>query len=75
MRRLSPKTEFPLSDLSDLLKPYESGWVALSADQNQVVAFGKTLHDARERALDRFVPDAVFVKVIPPDQGYLPLVL
>ena len=52
MKRRSQKAEFPVSDLSELLKPYQSGLVALSADQDQVVAFGETLHEVRERALD-----------------------
>ena len=65
MNRHSLNREFPIPDLSELLKPYKSGWVALSADQSQVVASAKTLHDARKQASDRFAPDAVFVKVIP----------
>ncbi len=67
MRPHSHNRKVPVSDLSELLKPYKSGWVALSADQSQVVASAETLHDAREQASDRFAPDAVFVKVIPPD--------
>jgi hypothetical protein len=64
------------SDLTKLLAPYSSGWVALSADQQRVLGAGETLQEARERALARSefaAIDAVFVKVIPPDQGYLPL--
>jgi hypothetical protein len=57
------------------LKPHPSGWVALSADQRHVISAGETLQKAHDQALERGVPDAVFVKVIPPDQGYLPLSL
>ncbi len=63
-------------DLTKLLAPHSSGWVALSADKQRVLGAGETLHEARERALERSefdAIDAVFVKVIPPAEGYLPL--
>ena len=60
--------------LAELLKPYHSGWVALSPDERQIVAASETLHDAREQAIRARVSDAIFVKVIPPEQGYLPQV-
>ncbi len=70
------KNEVLLSpDLTDLLKPFQSGWVALSSDEQRVIASGQTLHEVHEEAMDRRIPDALFVKVIPPDQGYLPLLL
>jgi hypothetical protein len=56
--------------LAELLKPYQSGWVALSTDEQEILAAGETLHETRKRAAE---PDAIFVKVIPPTQGYLPL--
>jgi hypothetical protein len=61
--------------LTSLLKPYGSGWVALSSDEKRVVGSGATLHDAQERAESHGVADAVFVKIIPPDHGYLPAFL
>lgn len=61
--------------LATLLKPYPSGWVALSDDECRVVGAGETLQQAHEQAREHGVPDAVFVKVIPPDQGYIPLFL
>jgi hypothetical protein len=67
------KQEFLAADLSELLKPFRSGWVALSSDQRRVVASAQTLREAREHAVDRSVPNAVFVKIIPPDQGYISL--
>lgn len=60
--------------LAELLQPFRSGWVALSSDEQEVVASGETLHETRERAMRlRSANEAIFVKVIPPDQGYLPL--
>ena len=75
MKTASTKTKIPVADLTKLLKSYTSGWVALSADQRRVVGAGETLQEANDQALERGVPHAVFVKVIPPDQGYLPLCL
>jgi hypothetical protein len=70
------KSDRPASprSLTELLKPYRSGWVALSSDEQEIVASGTTLHETRERAMrQRTANDAIFVKVIPPEQGYLPL--
>ena len=72
MKRSSVKKQVPVSDLSGLLKPYNSGWVALSSDERRVIASGKTLSETREQAASRGTADAVFVKVIPPEEGYLP---
>lgn len=75
MKQASVHKRIPVADLSDLLKPYPSGWVALSADEREVVAAAKTLRETREQAEHRGVADAVFIKVIPPDEGYLPAFL
>lgn len=65
------KKEIPTSDLTELLKPYQSGWVALSEDECRVVGAGDTLRIARAQAMDQGVPNAVFVKVIAPGEGYI----
>lgn len=73
---LEVSVEERIADLAKLLAPYSSGWVALSADMRRVLGAGATLQEARERALElsEFAAiDAVFVKVIPPAEGYLPL--
>lgn len=46
--------------------------VALSADEN-IVGAVETLEEAYRGALKNDVADAVFVKVIPSNQGYVPL--
>ena len=79
MKESADKTKLRISRivsrrLAELLKPYHSGWVALSPDERQIVAAGETLQETRERALSSKVSDAVFVKVIPPEHGYLPQV-
>ena len=43
-------SHFASRRLAELLKPYHSGWVALSPDERQIVAAGETLHETRERA-------------------------
>ena len=64
-----------VGNLTEILKPYHSGWVALSSDEKRVVGNGETLHDAQSLAADHGVPHAVFVKIIPPNLGYLPIFL
>jgi hypothetical protein len=79
MKESTHKTKLRISRfasrrLAELLKPYHSGWIALSPDETQVIAAAETLHETRERAMSSRVSDAIFVKVIPPEQGYLPQV-
>jgi hypothetical protein len=74
MKRASTK-QIPVANLDELLKPYQSGWVALSSDEREVVAAAETLQEAREQAERRGAAEPVFVKVIPPDDGYLPAFL
>jgi hypothetical protein len=59
MKRQPGQKRIPVSDLSELLKPYRSGWVALSSDESHVVAFGETLHDAREQATHSVTAESV----------------
>ena len=68
----SRKIEIPVSDLTEALKPYRSGWVALSSDESHVVAFGSTLEEAQTHAVRAGYAHPVFVKVLPPDRGYVP---
>lgn len=73
MKGSSTKNKTSGSDLTKLLAPYTSGWVALSPDERRVVGAGETLQEAHDEAIVHFEPDAVYVKVIPPAEGYLPL--
>jgi hypothetical protein len=75
MKRASTTKRLPVANLTELLKPYQSGWVALSSDEREVVAAAETLREARDQAERRGAAEPVFVKVIPPDQGYLPAFL
>ncbi len=60
------------SDLAELLKPYRSGWVALSSDERRVIAAGATLKETREKVTEENQPNPVFLKLIPPERGYVP---
>ena len=40
----------------------------------EVVAAAETLHETRKRAANIHARDPIFVKVIPPEYGYLPSV-
>ena len=75
MKRTSTTKHLPAANLTELLKPYQSGWVALSSDEREVVAAAETLRETREQAGRRGASEPLFVKVIPPDQGYLPAFL
>jgi len=66
------KIEIPVSDLTEALKPYRSGWVALSSDESHVVSSGSTLEEAHAQAVRAGYSHPVFVKVLPPDRGYIP---
>lgn len=65
------KKEIDLNyDLTKILKPYKTGWVAFSPDRKKVVSAGSTLRDAASKAKDKSV---VFMKVFP-DAFYTPSV-
>jgi hypothetical protein len=71
MKRASITEEMPVANLTELLMPYQSGWVALSADEREVVAAAEMLRETREEAKRRRASDPVFIKVILPDEGCL----
>jgi len=65
-------TKLPVANLTELLKPYQSGWVALSSNEREVVAAAETLRETREQAASRSVSEPVFVKIIPLTRGIFP---
>ena len=73
MTKKKTKAKVPARDFAELLKPYSSGWVALTPDETKVVGAGETLQEALERAKKEGYLEPVFLKVIPPDYGYIPL--
>jgi hypothetical protein len=58
-------------DLSQLLRPYSSGWVALSSDETHVVAAADSLKATEEKAREQGEEHPLLVKVLPPERGYI----
>ena len=58
-------------DLTQELKPYENKWVALSLDHKRVLASGKSLREAKEKA-DKKGEKYLFLRVLPFDLSYVP---
>lgn len=61
-------------DLSELLKPYEDKWVALSYDHRKVLGAGDTLEEAEQQAKKK-EKDFIFLKLPPYGVSYVPTVL
>lgn len=59
-------------DVSQLLKPYENKWVALSEDHREVLGAGDSLEEA-ERQAEATRQRYVFIKLPPFDVNYIPL--
>lgn len=51
-------------DLTKILKPFKSGWVALSKDYKKVLGHGKTLEQAEKQA-KKTGEEFMFYKVTP----------
>ena len=58
-------------DLSKILRPYESQWVALSPDHKRVLGAGNTFEQAKRKA-EKKGRDFVFIKLPPYDAAYVP---
>ena len=65
------KVRVARSDFTDLLKPYASGWVALSPDEREVVASAPTVEEAHREAEKKGCSHPVLLQVVPPDKGFI----
>lgn len=63
------------TDLSQLLKPYEDKWVAISPDYKKVIASGETLKETVAQVSPESREEVIFHKVLPYDALYAPLSL
>ena len=54
-------------DLTEVLKPCEHKWVALSPDYSRVIASGDTLQETLSRVDEQDRQTVIFHKVIPPE--------
>ena len=59
------------SDLLLLLKPYASGWVALTPDEQMVVASAPSIEEAHREAVKKGCSHPVLLQVFPPDRGFI----
>ena len=72
MKRKNAKAmQVATTDLSQLLRPYSSGWVALSSDETHVVAAADNLKTTEEEARERGEKHPLLIKVLPPARGYI----
>jgi predicted RNase H-like HicB family nuclease len=58
-------------DLTDLLKKFTKGWVAISADYEKVVASGKTLKEVSEKVESLQEKDVVLISAADDYRGYI----
>jgi len=58
-------------NLFSLLKPYTSGWVALTPDERAVVASAPSIEEAHNQAVKKGCAHPVLLQVIPPDRGFI----
>jgi Family of unknown function (DUF5678) len=70
-RKNAKAIQVSTTDLSQLLRPYSSGWVALSSDETRVVAAADTLKRTEEEAKERGEEHPLLIKVLPPERGYI----
>lgn len=70
-RNARKQTRVPVSDLAELLRPYRSGWVALTPDEREVVAAGPTVEEVHAAAVQRGHLHPLLVPIIPPDGGFV----
>ena len=68
----TPKTKrLRASDMTALLRPYASGWVALTPDERKVVASGPSIEEAHAAAARKGCLHPVLLQVIPPGRGFI----
>ena len=58
-------------DLSKILLKYKKGWLALSPDNRKLVAVGKTLEEALEKARKKGVENPGLLKAAPADRLFI----
>jgi len=66
------KTKLKTIDLSNLLKPYENKWVALSSDYKKILESGKSLEEIIKKCKKRKYKRPIYFKVLPFDKAFVP---
>jgi len=57
--------------LRDLLKSFENKWVALSPDESEVLASGKTMQETESKINPADIEKVLFMKVPPADTVFI----
>lgn len=57
------ENELKTIDLSKILEPYSNEWVALSIDEKKVIASGKTVKEALQKAKQKGENSPILTKV------------
>ena len=65
------KGKVRLPDFTALLQPYASGWVALTPDEQTVVASAPSIEEAHRKAVRTGCSHPVLLQVLPPDRGFI----
>jgi len=58
-------------DLSQILSKYKRGWLALTPDNRDLIARGKTLEEALKRAKQKGVENPSVLKVAPVENLFI----
>jgi len=61
------------NDLSEILKPYDNMWIALSKDNSKVIEAGTTLKQLFKKLKGKDVREFEFMKVPDFSKSYAPL--
>ena len=69
--RIQKTNKVRISDLTTLLKPYRSGWVALTPDEREVVASAPSIEEAHGEAVKKGCAHPVLLQILPPDRGFI----
>ncbi|MGB9006475.1 MAG: DUF5678 domain-containing protein [Candidatus Aminicenantales bacterium] len=59
-------------DLSEILKPYENKWVAISEDYQKILVCGKTLKEIVQKCKKIDCGNPIYFKVMPFNMSIIP---
>ena len=62
-------------DLSKILEPFENEWVAISSDQDNVLASGESLREVESKLDKSQIHEVIFYKVPPFSSVFIPTIL
>ena len=69
--RIRRTSKILVSDFYALLRPYTSGWVALTPDEQEVVASAPSIEEAHQEAVKKGCAHPVLLQIFAPDRGFI----